>query len=187
VRTTTDTRPSRAPRPRGAPLIGSALDLRRDPLGALLDARRSEGDVVRFVVGPPGARLEFHAVFHPDAVRHVLSREADRFRKDNVFYEEARWALGDGLLNSQDDRWLRQKRLLQPLFTRRRLVDYVPIMVAEADRVVERWRGVAARGAAVDLHGDMIGLSLQVVVRALFGTDADRASCGAPSRPSATT
>src|SRR5919109_3079833 len=96
------------PGPRGAPLVGSALDLRRDVLGTYERARRAYGDVVRVGVGPPGLRATLYAVFHPDAVRRVLAGEADGYRKDNRFYEELRWALGDGLLNSQDERWLRQ-------------------------------------------------------------------------------
>ena len=32
----------------------------------------------------------------------MLATEADAYRKDNRFYQEIRWALGDGLLNSQD-------------------------------------------------------------------------------------
>jgi cytochrome P450 len=162
----------RAPGPRGAPVIGSALDLLRDTLGTHLRALHEHGDLVRFVTGP---RAFSYAVFDPDGIQRVLAREADRYRKDNVFYEEVRWALGDGLLNSQDERWLRQKRSLQPIFTRRRIAGYVPAMVEEVARVAERWAPVAVRGGSVDLHEDMIELSLQVVSRALFGTDAGRA------------
>ena len=45
------------PTVRGLPLIGSALDLKRDLLGAYLEAMREHGDVARFV----GAVKEFHA------------------------------------------------------------------------------------------------------------------------------
>jgi cytochrome P450 len=77
---------SAPPTPRGAPLLGSALDLQRDTLGTLESAQREHGDVVRFVAGPPRLRSTLYAIFHPDAVRHVLSTEADRYRKDNRFY-----------------------------------------------------------------------------------------------------
>jgi len=140
------------PGPRGAPLVGSALDLRRDVLGTYEHARRAYGDVVRFVAGPPGLRATLYVVFHPDAVRRVLAGEADGYRKDNRFYEELRWALGDGLLNSQDERWLRQRRFIQPLFTRRRIAGYAQSMAEEAGDLVERWRPWAANGTPVDLH-----------------------------------
>jgi cytochrome P450 len=163
------------PGPRGAPVIGSALELQRDILGTYERARRRYGDVVRFVIGPPGRRSLLYVVFHPDAVRRVLAAEADRYRKDNQFYEEVRWALGDGLLNSQDERWLRQRRFIQPLFTRRRIAGYAQAMADEARDVVERWRPAAAEGRPVDLHAEMSRLTLRVVGHLLFGSDVERA------------
>ena len=163
------------PGPRGAPLVGSALDLQRDVLGTYERARRAYGDVVRFVVGPPGLRAAVYAVFHPDAVRRVLAGEADSYRKDNRFYEEIRWAFGDGLLNSQDERWLRQRRFIQPFFTRRRIAGYAQSMADEAVDVVGRWQPRAAAGQPVDLHSEMSRLTLRVVGRLLFGSDVERA------------
>jgi cytochrome P450 len=163
------------PTMRGAPIVGSAIDLRRDMLGTLERARREHGDVVRFVAGPPRLRNTLYAVFHPDAVRRVLATEADGYRKDNVFYEEVRWALGDGLLNSQDERWLRQRRFIQPLFTRRRIAGYAESMAQEARALVGGWRPEAARGGVVDAHAEMSRLTLRVVGRLLFGADTDHA------------
>ena len=163
------------PGPRGLPLLGSALDLRRDPLRTFLRAMHDHGDVARFVAGPPGLRQTFVVVFHPDAVQRVLGRGADRYRKDNVFYTEVRGLLGEGLLTSQDERWRGQRRLLQPLFTRRRLAAYVPVISEEAERVAASWRNAAHRGATVDLHAEMVGLTFRIIVRALFGADAGRA------------
>jgi cytochrome P450 len=163
------------PGPRGAPVIGSALDLRRDVLGTYERARRAYGDVVRFVAGPPGVRATLYAVFHPDAVRRVLAGEADGYRKDNRFYEELRWALGDGLLNSQDERWLRQRRFIQPLFTRRRIAGYAQSMAYEAGDLVARWRPWAVTARPADMHAEMSRLTLRVVGRLLFGSDVERA------------
>ena len=84
------------PGPRGAFLTGSALELRHDVLGVYERGRREHGDAVRFVVGPPGGRKIFYALFHPDAVRHVLQAEADNYRKDSRFYQEVRWPSATG-------------------------------------------------------------------------------------------
>jgi cytochrome P450 len=161
------------PGPSGAPLIGSALDLQRDLLGTLERARHEHGDVVRFLAGPPGLRSELYTFFHPDAVRRVLAGEADRYRKDNRFYQEVRWALGDGLLNSQDERWLRQRRFVQPLFTRKRIAGYADSMADEAADLIARWRPLDGR--AVDLHAEMSRLTLRVVGRLLFGSEVEQA------------
>ena len=45
------------PGPPGIPLLGSALDLRRDLLATFEDAHRRYGDVIRIFAGPPGLRI----------------------------------------------------------------------------------------------------------------------------------
>jgi cytochrome P450 len=156
----------------GSPLLGVLPDMRRDALATLERARREHGDVVRLLAGPPGMRNTTYAFFHPDGVRHAIATEADRYRKDNTFDNEIRWALGDGLLNSQDERWLRQRRFVQPLFTRKRIAGYACEMGDEAERLSARWR--AAEGP-IDLHAEMSRVTLRIVGRLLFGTDVERA------------
>ena len=140
----------------GSRFVGSALDLRRATLDTMERVRRDHGDVVRFVVGPRrAAPRRCTSSFTPRAVRRVLATEADRYRKDNRFYEEIRWALGDGLLNSQDDRWLRQRRFIQPLFTRRRIAGYAASMAEEAADLVAAWRPRPPRGTGRRARGDV--------------------------------
>ncbi|MGH8906511.1 MAG: cytochrome P450 [Egibacteraceae bacterium] len=166
------------PGPRGAPLIGSALDLRRDPLGTLERAMREHGDVVRIAAGPPGARLAIYALFHPDGVQRVFASHAAGYRKDNQLYAELRTAIGDGLLNSQDDLWMRQRRFIQPLFTRGRIAGYAATMADETTQLLDRWRTAQANddgGGVIDLHAEMTSLTLRIVGRVLFGSEVDEA------------
>jgi cytochrome P450 len=171
--TTLSKTPTMAPVARGSFLLGSAVDLRRDMLGACERAFHTYGDVVRFRVGPPGLRREICLVFHPDAAHRVLAGNWTNYRKDNIFYGEIRRAFGDGLLTSQDDDWQRQKRFLQPLFTPRRVAGYAATMSEQVDQLVARWRPRPA--GTVDLNDEMTSLSLRVVCRILFGDDVDRA------------
>jgi cytochrome P450 len=147
-------------------------DMKRDILGTLERAHRQHGDLVVLEAGPRGLRSRIHACFHPDAVRHVMATEADRYRKENRFYREIRWALGDGLLNSQDERWKRQRRFIQPLFTRKRIAGYAEGMGAEAEALSAQWRRAAS---PVDLHAEMSRVTLRIVGRLLFGADVERA------------
>src|SRR3954454_5502513 len=155
----------------GRPVLGSAVDLQRRLLDTQVRALHELGDVVRFVAGPPGLRLTVHSVFEPEGVHHVLAGAAARYRKDNRFYTELRTAFGDGLLTSQDQTWLRQKRFLQPLFTHAQVAQYVPAMAAEAAALVARWHG----RESVELHGESSRLTLRVVGRVLLGADLDDA------------
>jgi cytochrome P450 len=159
----------------GVPVLGSALDFSRSLLRTQLRALHELGDVVRFSVGPPGLRLVLHGVYAPDGVQHVLAGASARYRKDNHLYDEMRNAFGDGLLTSQDDTWLRQKRFLQPLFTHAQVARYVPAMATEAAELVRRWRGAARTGATVELHGETSLFTLRVVGRVLLGSDLEAA------------
>ncbi|MFF4602247.1 cytochrome P450 [Streptomyces sp. NPDC001339] len=149
------------------------LDLRRDPLGTFRNAQRTHGDVVRLKAGPPGLRSVFHAVFAPEDVQQILASQAANFRKDHPFYEEVRQSFGNGLLTSQDTDYLRQRRLVQPLFTKRRVDGYAAAVATEAGALADRWR--TARNDTVDLVPEMNRLALRTVVRILFGLDAEEA------------
>ncbi|MEV4611109.1 cytochrome P450 [Kitasatospora sp. NPDC049258] len=164
---------TRTPGPSGLPLLGSMLDLKRDPLRAYLDAQRQHGDVVRFSAGPPGLRAEFYMVFSPEGAQQVLATQAANFRKENVFYEEIRHTFGNGLLTSQDTDYQRQRRLVQPLFTRRRVDGYAEAIGAEAAALVERWSAVP--GGVVDAVDEMSRFALRAVARILFGADVEAA------------
>ncbi|MFK8845692.1 cytochrome P450 [Streptomyces sp. Ac-502] len=161
------------PGPKGVPFLGSMFDLRRSTLDTFTRARRDHGDIVRFVAGPPGLRSVFHAVFSPEGSQRVLASEAANFRKDHPFYEEVRQSFGNGLLTSQDADYLRQRRIVQPLFTKRRVDGYAGAVASEAQAVADRWR--TAPGGAVDLVGEMNRLALRTVSRILFGTDVEAA------------
>jgi cytochrome P450 len=109
-------RQATAPGPRGSLLLGMARELQRDQLGTLERAMTAYGDVVRLDAGPPGRRVGFHLVTHPDGVQRVLASGAGDYVKDSHFYQEMAATLGDGLLTSDGERWRRQRRTLAPLF-----------------------------------------------------------------------
>jgi cytochrome P450 len=160
----------------GWPVIGSLRGLRRDYLGTIARADREVGGLARIVAGPPGWRLTVIAVTAPQLIEEVLSHP-DRFRKAHPGYRELRRALGDGVLTSEDDVWHRQRRLLAPMFTRRRVVTtYAPVMTEEAQRLVERWRPAARRGEPLDTYPQLVAMASRVSGRILFGADMSAAA-----------
>ncbi|MEU9994615.1 cytochrome P450 [Streptomyces sp. NPDC050848] len=161
------------PGPAGLPLLGSMLDLKNDSLGTFLDAQRAHGDVVRITAGPPGVRAVVYGIFSAEGAQQVLATQAANFRKDNAFYQELRESFGNGLLTSQDEDYLRQRRLVQPLFTRRRVDSYAEAIATEAATVTEEWR--TAPDSTVDVLDEMARLALRAVARILFGTDVEAA------------
>ncbi|MFJ7261331.1 cytochrome P450 [Streptomyces globosus] len=155
----------------GNPLLGSLSELTSDALGTYLRAHREHGDVVRISAGPPGLRQDLYCVFSAEGAQQVLASESANFRKDNPFYQEIRDSFGNGLLTSQDADYLRQRRLVQPLFTRRRVDGYAAAVAAETRTTLAAWE--RAPDGVVDVSEAMMQLALRAVARILFGTDVD--------------
>lgn len=151
--------PSFPPGPRGQFLLGSFLDLQRDILGFISRSVRDHGDVVGFrVFGRP-----FCIIGHPDLIEQVLVKDASQFIK-SMDYRKLADVLGQGLLTSEGETWRKQRKLAQPIFHNDRVKNYVPIFTRRAQRMADDWR---ARGE-VDLHAEMMRLTLEIVCEALF-------------------
>ncbi len=154
------------PGPRGLPFVGVLPAVRRNPTGAFLDAAQRFGEVVYFRIGPRRGYL----ITNPADVRHVLQDNARNYHKSPL-YDKLRMSLGNGLLTSDGDFWLRQRRIAQPAFRRNRIAALAGVMAEAARDVVAQWETIAAGGRAVDIDEEMMRLTRTVVLRALLGTN----------------
>jgi len=159
--------PKLAPGPRGHFLIGNLLAFHRDVLGLLLNSRHEFGDVVRFRLGP----MVIHLVSHPDHIKHVLVTEAQRYNKDTRSSSKIAGITGPGLLTSNGDAWLRQRRLMQPVFNAQRLLAYTDLIVQATDRMLDRWQANAQTGQPLDVKSEMMRLTCTIIARVLLGAD----------------
>ncbi len=143
------------------------LRFQRDLLGFAEQVTAQHGDVVAFTLA--GDRWAF--VNHPDLIRDVLVTHHRTFVKGRAL-ERAQRVVGTGLLTSEGEFHLRQRRLAQPAFHRDRIAAYADQMVALASRCRERWQP----GATVDMHEEMMRLTLAVVSKTLFDADVENES-----------
>jgi cytochrome P450 len=153
--------------PPGPGALGSLrvlAGLHEDPTAVMTGLHERYGDLVHFRVGPQ----HVFVVMRADLARDVLVTHQRSFKKGPGF-ERARIVLGEGLLTSEGEFHLRQRRMLQPAFHRRQVAGYAGIMLDEATRVGTRWQD----GISRDVGQDMTELALRVVTRALFGAELD--------------
>src|SRR5262245_43453301 len=147
--------------PRGRWLFGNLSDFGRDQLGFYVSCAHY-GDVVPVRFGPRRALL----FFHPDAIEEVLvTRSRDFVKSPGV--QLLRPLLGDGLLLSEHDFWLRQRRLVQPAFHRQRVAAYGDIMTAYTARRLAAWK----EGDVLDVHVEMMALTQAIVAKTLFDAE----------------
>jgi cytochrome P450 len=139
--------------------------LKESPPEMFSKLAREYGDIVGIRV------LNFRNVFinHPDLIEEVLVTHPRRYVKGRVLRAN-RHVFGQGLLTSEGDVWLRQRRLAQPAFHRARIASYAATMVGYTQRLLEGWRG----GEERDAHQEMMRLTLQIVAKTLFDADVTR-------------
>ena len=148
------------PGPKGHFLSGHLPELRRDALGFYLRCAREYGDctLIRFGL------KRIYLVNSPALIEQVL--HSRNFTK-HFALRMNKLLLGNGLLTSEGDFWLRQRRLIQPVFQRERLASYAPDMTAFTQRQIDTWRD----GDLRDLHIEMRQLTLAIAAKTLFGAD----------------
>ncbi len=114
---------------------GSFKEYSRDPLSYLPQMTREYGDIItmRFY------KFRVYYVSHPDYIEEILVNQARKFIKGRILRANKR-LFGNGLLTSEGDFWLRQRRLAQPAFHRARIATYAETMTRFAERMVETWR-----------------------------------------------
>ena len=144
---------------------GLRSPLRQDPLGFMSRAAREYGDIacLRFF------NIRTYILFSPDLIEDVLINNSKKFIKGRVLRAN-RHIFGNGLLTSEGDFWLRQRRMMQPAFHRNRIANYASTMTVCASRLLESWKS----GDTIDLHDAMMRLTLEIVGKTLFHADVER-------------
>jgi cytochrome P450 len=155
---------SRPPGPRGHWLWGNVGAFQSDRLGFMRDTAREYGGVafLRF------AYRQVWLVTEPNVIESVLVTQARQFRKHFALRLNP-VVLGNGLLTSEGDFWLRQRRLAQPAFQRSQILQYIPTFVDYTDRMLDRWQP----GESRDMLSEMMALTLGIASKTLFGANAD--------------
>lgn len=155
----------KAPGP-ASPLSGLKL-LRPDrALPFLRKTFMRYGDVVRYKL----ATIPIFLIAHPEGIKQVLQENHANYLKSQDYVLLKR-LLGNGLVTSEGDLWLRQRRLIQPAFHRERVSGFSSIMTESTLEMLERWDSFAANGQQFDVFEEMARLTLKIVGRSLLGID----------------
>ncbi len=128
---------------------------------------REHGDVFRVKLGP---RTLLFAM-HPDAVEHVNVSHRSNYDKLRSYDPVRKYLLGDGLVVSTGELWKRQRRLMAPFYTPKGVQAYAELMLRDGQRLIERWEGIAAKGAVVDISEEMTFVTASIILKAMFSTE----------------
>jgi cytochrome P450 len=153
------------PGPRGHLVFGVGRELQQDVLGFGLKMHQQYGDLVRYrFIGRYG-----YQVNHPEYIKHILQDNHHNYQKSKAIVTRFDQLVGNGLLLSEGDFWLRQRRLAQPAFHRKRIAAFGAIMTGAAEAALDHWS--ANEDQPLDVAEEMTKLTLQVAGQTLFGLD----------------
>lgn len=155
------------PGPKGLPLVGITTEILKDPLGFFMKVFQEYGDIAYFHVGS----RQFYMFSHPDHIQYVLQANHRNYRKATT-YDKLRPLLGNGLVTSEGSYWLRQRRLIQPAFHRKRIAVFASVMTAAAGEMLDRWQVRAVSGQPFDVANEFMRVTLEIISRSMFSTDA---------------
>ncbi|MFP3873425.1 MAG: cytochrome P450 [Thiohalophilus sp.] len=138
------------------------------------------GDICR--VHSSTRQRDGYLVNHPDYLKHILVKNHQNYNK-GVGFDRVKMLLGNGIIVSDGPFWRRQRRMIQPAFSRK--------VIAELSEQIKRcnlelfasWEAKADRGEPINITSEASELALEIVLRSLFSEDLDRIIAEQGSNP----
>lgn len=173
------------PGPRGVPILGNALDLRRDELRYLLDLQRRYGRMATIHIG----RTPVVLLFRPEHVHYVLVERPASFTSREVAgglifgnllvlsllsrsaagsaVQGLRDIVGDGLLTTDGAYHDRHRLLVRPAFARSRVESQAGTIVQYTQDALARW----PTAEEMEITAELQALVLRTTMKMLVNVD----------------
>src|ERR1700753_1922350 len=139
-----------------------------DSLERMTQLFARHGDTYR--VFAPARKSYSYVIHHPDDVKRVLVSNHRNYTK-GAGLDRVKILLGKGLMTSEGDLWRSQRYMMQGFFHRRVVTGFAETLEAVNAQFMERWDGFAARGEPLNVTEEMSELTLDIVLRSIFGRD----------------
>ncbi len=155
----------RPPGPKRHLFTGNTREFYKDQLGFLTESARKYGDVVslRFLHVP------VYLLSNPVHIEQVFGSQ-NFIKSKSLRLPLQRRIFGNGLLSSNGEQWLRERRLTQPAFHRDHLNAYGESMIAGTEKMIADWEADGIR----DVYDEMRALALEISAKCLFNADMSR-------------
>lgn len=139
----------------------------RRPIGTMEESMERFNGTYSVHLGP----TKFIVTQDPEFIEHVLKTNHRNYQKSPFQTEKLAKFLGKGLLTSNGEFWLKQRRLIQPGFHHERLNDLYRIM----EQTIARYLDGVKEGVQ-DVYPQMNGLAFEIVINTLFNVEIPAAT-----------
>ena len=146
------------------------ITFNQDVLTQLYTAFAQYGDAFR--VYSPDTKAHIYVFNHPDHVRRLLVDNHQNYTK-GIGIERVGILLGKGLMVSEGELWRRQRRMIQPAFHREIIASMIEHIRAANLQLLDKWVKCADNQQEVNVTQDMSDVTLNIVLRSIFGDDLE--------------
>lgn len=144
--------------------VFNILYFRKNPTKYLQDLSNKYGDLIKFKLG----RQLILILNHPDLIKDVFVTNHHKFIKSKGL-QLAKIVLGEGLLTSEHELHARQRKMIQPSFSAKKIAYYCEIMTD----ITDKYQNNLQDNTEVDLTKEMMSLTLSIVCKALFDSQVE--------------
>lgn len=110
--------------------------------------------------------LRFVYLQRPEHIEAVCVKNDKCYQKP-LGIEGLKRFIGNGLLTSEGQFHLRQRRMIQPAFHRRRIDSYAQIMVTLTQASMSKWKD----GERIDINAEMMSITLAIIAKTMFNAE----------------
>lgn len=139
----------------------------KDPLGVISGNHDIAGD--NYYIKASFTNKNFIFSQDKEFVEYILKQNHKNYFKSEIQSVTLGKYLGNGLLTNNGKDWLKQRRLIQPGFSKVKIANLVSIMEEEIDAIFQSFD----KEPEVDLYDLFHTLAFNIVAKTLFSSDID--------------
>ncbi|PLT35279.1 cytochrome P450 [Bacillus sp. V5-8f] len=143
-------------------MTGHLKQFQADPLGFLKKVA-GHGEVAKMRFGP---FQHVYLISDPELIREVLVTKQKSFVKSKDF-DALKTIVGEGLLTSEKETHMRQRRLIQPAFKKSHISNYGQDMIDVTTEYLSNWKD----GEERIITQDMMDITLEIISKTMFSID----------------
>lgn len=158
------------PSMKGNFLLGSATEFRKSPPEFFKRMEGLDSPVVRFRL----AHLNCYYPNSAEAIYHILKTNYKNYLKGGIFFDIARGIFGNGLVFANNELWISQRRIMNPMFRKQAVDSYFDNMMHHTNEMIGGWQKTA--GTSINAHQELNSLTVSIATDTLFGGNLNQES-----------
>ncbi|MEE9372413.1 MAG: cytochrome P450 [Saprospiraceae bacterium] len=152
-------------------ILLSLRSFMKNPIPMIDESIQKHGDSY---ITYPGGKNKTIITRDPGLIKHVMQKNHSNYEKSVIQTDLLSKYIGKGLLTINGSYWLKQRRVIQPGFHKKKLNALVAIMNKAIIEYCNELEQQIVVNPEVDMAEEMTKITLHVVSKSLFSTGIDR-------------